>query len=296
MMGGRIPSAESFRGGHRAQMMWTDVGRVEGIRPPDLERGRDAWTRVVRGLAEGKLSPEEYRRILARAAGYPDAAPEDQIHFEMPALSPEFLRRLIEETDKLANERGLAGGPFDPDLPVLIRRDLLDSLIAGNGSSAPSAFGFRPRPERTRNDGRRSTAGCATKAECGGSAVDSESASKSMKQDPVPWWPRAMARGRASGRSEAEVESRKPTCGAARLPRPQGGRHHAPRGSIARSPRPSSWIAEWSPTRSGHLVLQRRRVLPGLLHQLGGPEHRGWRVMASPGPHLHPIAEGPLTM
>jgi hypothetical protein len=104
---------------------------VERIPAPDLQRGRDAWRRVIRGLAEGKIAPKDYRRLLSRAAGGPEPDEEDPIHIDMFAPSPGFLRKLFDEAARLAGERAVAEGPFEPDLPALIRRDLMDSLKSG---------------------------------------------------------------------------------------------------------------------------------------------------------------------
>ena len=114
-----------------SRIILADQRQVAGIEPPELERGRDAWTRVVRGLAEGKIAPKDFRLLLARAGGGPEPDEETPIHIEMFALSPDFLRKLLDEAVKLADERAVAGGPFEPDLPEITKRDLLESLKRG---------------------------------------------------------------------------------------------------------------------------------------------------------------------
>ncbi len=111
------------------QIAIADLARMNGLAPEDRVKVQAALTRLWRGLAEGKITPQDLGRIVSRAQGEPDPpAQEDRAPVEASSLGAEEMQRLAEEAEDLAARRGVDGGPFAPDLPALIRRDLFGSL------------------------------------------------------------------------------------------------------------------------------------------------------------------------
>ena len=105
---------------------------LQGASPPQIERGQQNLDRLLRGIAEGSVSRVDLSTIVTDAQ---NGGPQSGVQGRSPTpeeLTAEKLRLFNELAEKLIATKNLPPGPYEPDLAVLLRRDLWASLEAGN--------------------------------------------------------------------------------------------------------------------------------------------------------------------
>ncbi len=122
------------------------------FKPEEEARVREVFDRLARGVAEGKIASEDLVQVVERSRGAPPPGNEGTRPIEVSHLkAAEEVRRLLPEAETLIAERAVPSGPFTPDLPALLQRDLSESLAkAKRGEEPPPDRPDRPAEKATK--------------------------------------------------------------------------------------------------------------------------------------------------
>jgi len=112
------------------------IERVQSLKPEEVQRARAVLVRMARGIAEGTIVPEEFTLLVEKSreaqangppkeAGQPEAKARDA-----EDLDAKGFQRFCASAEELLAGRKVPEGPFEPDLPAMIGRDLKESLRA----------------------------------------------------------------------------------------------------------------------------------------------------------------------
>jgi len=107
---------------------------LAGHEAAETEKAKQVLERLAGGIAEGRISPQDLRRLVERARPkdgrepQPPGKPADAR--ELSEIDRRELAQFIPEAEKLLEEGGGGGTPAKIDLPALLKRDLAASLDA----------------------------------------------------------------------------------------------------------------------------------------------------------------------